>query len=760
MKKNYFLLMAAMACFAGKSSAQVIQPCGTDEVTKRYQLEYPKIAEFEKQLEEHTANYIKAQSNPYNYAKRTTATHADTDWYDIPLVVHVMHNHGAELLPDDKIYQLIAEMNKFYSLNSDTTAVIKPFKKYVGKAKIRFHLATRDPNGNPTTGITHRATYLTYGMDDQAKMDQWPPSSYVNIWFENVIGQKITNGVIVAYATPPSSAAANPYRDGIISNYSFINDATTTGGGGSIDHEMGHILNLKHTFGSTNDPHTNKSGSCNDDDGVDDTPPTEGNLGGCHLYDSVCATNYFKLYTNAIGGDSLANYPDTSNEQNIMNYADCKLMFTKGQITRMRAALNSDIGDRSNLWDSLNLVYTGALAPRIDMKPNPEFAAMPLSGITNQANYMDMVNYFVFPNVSVRFKNESWNDTITNIIWSFDHGAAVPTTPTGLNVAVVNSFSQTGWVNITMKVTGNNSGDTTATFNNVYVANPVATSGANYLQDFKESDLTEWPSFNYYNNGFKWAASNTVGYYDNTSMKYVGFDSRSYSFLAPPKGDFDDFFTCPFDLTGYADPNLYLNFFYTAAGRTSLSTGLNDELDIDYSTDGKTWTNIAKMTKRDLENRGSIATEYVPTSLSDWAPKGYLLPSGARTAYTVFRFRYKPGIGADGFYSSGNNFYMDKLSFGAWPAAINGVNMGASGIAIAPNPTQGDAYVIVKDASSVSAKVVVTDITGKTVYTTTQQLSGNEAHILIPHSALQTAGMYMVQTITGGQVNTQKLVVY
>src|ERR1019366_7402167 len=104
---------------------------------------------------------------------------------------------------------------------------------------------------------------------------------YVNIWFEYVIGQTVPGGILVAYATMPPSASSLPFWDGIISNYQFINDAGTSNTqGGSIDHEMGHILNLWHTFGKTNDVHTNKPGSCTTDDDVDDTPPTEGNLGG------------------------------------------------------------------------------------------------------------------------------------------------------------------------------------------------------------------------------------------------------------------------------------------------------------------------------------------------------------------------------------------------------------------------------------------------------------------------------------------------
>ena len=81
-------------------------------------------------------------------------------------------------------------------------------------------------------------------------------------------------------------------------------------------------------------------------------------------------------------------------------------------------------------------------------------------------------------------------------------------------------------------------------------------------------------------------------------------------------------------------------------------------------------------------------------------------------------------------------------------------------IAIIPNPTSNDAYVVVKDESNSNANVVVIDVTGKVVYSTSEVIAGGEAHILIPQSAITVKGLYMVQVSTGSQVQTKKLVVY
>ena len=50
-------------------------------------------------------------------------------------------------------------------------------------------------------------------------------------------------------------------------------------------HEVGHWLNLPHTWGSTNEP--NLVDNCNSDDGVEDTPNTIGST-WCNYNESTC----------------------------------------------------------------------------------------------------------------------------------------------------------------------------------------------------------------------------------------------------------------------------------------------------------------------------------------------------------------------------------------------------------------------------------------------------------------------------------------
>ncbi len=458
-----------------------------------------------------------------------------------------------------------------------------------------------------------------------------------------------------------------------------------------------------------------------------------------------------------------------------MDYTYCSKMFTKGQVERMHATLNSDVAGRNNLWDPSNLNRTGAIAPIPDLKPIPEFSAFPYAtvGVTDGTNYMDRVNYFTFPGNNVKFINETWNDTVSKIVWNFSNGAAnasvTSTNPVAGSTTVANSFTLPGWVSLAMTATGNHSGDTTVTWPHaVFVADDVATPGRGYFQEFSGADTAKWPMFNYYNNNLHWQFAR-VGYDDTNSVEYVGFDDRSTFLIGNPLGDFDDLFSVPFDLssTVFGSGPCSMNFYYSAASRSAMGLDINDQLEIAYSTNkSASWTVLNTMTKNTLENMGASAFSYVPFNQSDWALFSLNLPAAARTPYTVFRFRYKPSIkvGYDGTLktgsiSSGNNFYMDRLTFSPWPAGIDNIKMGNIDMVVLPNPTSGDAYVVIKDAAYASAQISVTDITGKVVYTTTEQLSGNEARVLIPHASLSVSGMYLVHVVTGNQSRTQKLIV-
>lgn len=756
------------------------QSCATDEVNNDYRRLYPVIQQYQQQLEKEyqsdmaakrLTNAVAAKKYPYTPSKDSNYAKVY-----IPIVVHIVHDYGTEYISDNEVYEWIKRMNVTYRRqNSDTADVIAPFKTYIGNANIEFVLAKKDPLGNTTTGITRRQHYLTTGGDDQAKFDLWAPDRYLNIWLIRRIGRGASAGVVAAYSTFPATAAGFSFYDGIIGGAGFINSNRT------YEHEIGHYLNLYHPWNNSNKA---VSEDCGDDE-VDDTPPTTGHFGGgkagapesggnCNsnvvLYDTKCANNYYKVYTGAGGVNDTADFPDTTNVQNIMDYADCPIMFTHMQVDRMRSALKSSVGNRNKLITPLNLEVTGVmtsagtLAPKVDMKPVADFSFEKVVGVSPERSY-----FLCAGDKQFNFKNQSWRDTISSVSWTFSNDATPATSTSSSTVGV--KFAKSGWATVKLTATSN-AGDSTVEKTEIYVADPTDKRNPNgYFQEFNNATENEkWPIFNYYKNEFKWETSN-VGYYDNSSIVYRGYDYRSgYSALIgaasayanPSKlsGDVDDFFTPAFDLTSMQTGNCNLNFMYAGMWRINDYALMQDSLEIAYSTDcGSTWTKLTSLTKADLV-RGSQSIAFAPLSMDDWSLKSINIPESARQSTVYFRFRYKPFANFNfGDQSVGNNYYVDRINISSFPLGVNTLVGGNNDIVVAPNPTTKDAYVVVRGGIGTNATVSVTDITGKVVFRTEQALSSNVSRVEIPANAIEAKGIYIVNIVAGAQTKTEKLVV-
>jgi hypothetical protein len=255
----------------------------------------------------------------------------------IPVVVHIVHNGGAENISDAQVQTGIAHLNQAFS-NSG------PFATANGvDVGIQFCLAQQDTSGMPTTGITRTISTLTNMIsesDDAAlkNLIRWDPSEYLNIWLVNSITSSSTGPGVAGYAYFPS-AHGGP-QDGIVNEAGIF--------GSSVDnskvhvHEAGHYLGLYHTFegGCTNDD------CLTDGDRVCDTPPdgsTQAVICGnttnsCNTDgDDTSVNNPFRAI--ALGGVG----PQNDLYQDYMDYGlqQCQDRYTVGQKERMRAALET-----------------------------------------------------------------------------------------------------------------------------------------------------------------------------------------------------------------------------------------------------------------------------------------------------------------------------------------------------------------------------------------------------------------------------------
>jgi Pregnancy-associated plasma protein-A len=241
---------------------------------------------------------------------------------EIPVVVHVLHRTDADDISDEQVASQIEVLNEDYAgANADLKSVPAAFTDAVGVPGLTFALATTDPSGAATNGITRRRTTVaSFAIDDKMKAaatggtDPWDTTRYLNIWVCNL------SGGVLGYAQFPGGPVAT---DGVVILTSAFGRKGSAAApfnlGRTTTHEVGHYLNLSHIWGEARVP------TCTDSDSVDDTPNQWG-------------PNFGKpVFPHA----SCDNVPDGDMFMNFMDYVDddTMVMFTAQQVARMHAAL-------------------------------------------------------------------------------------------------------------------------------------------------------------------------------------------------------------------------------------------------------------------------------------------------------------------------------------------------------------------------------------------------------------------------------------
>jgi len=295
------------------------EKCGTVVHTEYLMQKYPNYRIERDKVDFQTEKWIK--NNP-NYNQKTIIT--------IPVVVHVVWNTNAENISDAQIFSQIDVLNKDYRrTNTDAINTPSVWQSIAADTEIDFCLATIDPNGNPTSGITRTQTSQnSFSISNSyvkstssGGIDPWDQNYYLNIWVCDL------SGGLLGYATPPSGF--NNPEDGVVVNYSnFGTTGSVTGQynkGRTATHEVGHWLNLDHVWGDNN---------CGNDQ-VGDTPKQEEANYSCPSFPH----NANSCNTSNSNGDMFMNYMDYTNDA-------CMNLFTEGQKTRMISAINQY---RSNL---------------------------------------------------------------------------------------------------------------------------------------------------------------------------------------------------------------------------------------------------------------------------------------------------------------------------------------------------------------------------------------------------------------------------
>src|SRR3954454_7938423 len=284
--------------------------CGAMQVTERLYEQDPRLRERHQRIEEEARRSIERGEAQRVWRKVVT----------IQVVVHVVHKTDEENISDAQIKSQIDVINKDYrGTNGDRSKVPDVWKGLAADPNIQFALASKDPKGKPTNGITRvQTTRDSFGTGDSVKkksgggVDPWPTDRYLNLWVCN-LGQGL-----LGYAQFPGGPAAT---DGVVILYTAFGTrgavAAPFDKGRTATHEIGHFFNLRHIWGDRND--------CSGNDFVADTPPAQAANTGKPKFPHITCNN-------GPNGDMFMNYMDYTDD-------DAMFMFTVGQVARMNATL-------------------------------------------------------------------------------------------------------------------------------------------------------------------------------------------------------------------------------------------------------------------------------------------------------------------------------------------------------------------------------------------------------------------------------------
>ncbi|OIQ36007.1 MAG: hypothetical protein BM555_03535 [Crocinitomix sp. MedPE-SWsnd] len=632
--------------------------------------------------------------------------------YTVPVVVHVVHENGSENISDEQIYDAILRINEDFTMtNDDGSNTIPAFTSIIGNADVEFVLATRDPSGNCHKGITR--TYVAgageHDVGDngdvrtavQSAHGNWPQNKYMNIF----IVKKFTStggGITLGYTNTPG----NWYNQSGMGGSIYM-DNTAVGSIGTstssyrhvLSHEVGHWLNLSHTWGGSNSP--GEAANCGDDDGVTDTPNCEGSF-SCNTSSNTCGS--------------------LDNVQNVMDYAGCRTMFTQGQAARVQTALNSSTAGRNNLWTASNLAATGTDAP----------------GDICEAEFSSNYKY-ICAGQSVDFYDESFHNVQTRS-WIFTGGT--PATSSDENPVI--TYNTPGVYPVSLTVS-DGSNDVSSTENNFVIVLADPGKSLPYSEGFETisniPDDENWMIVDQAGSD-PWILTSTAGSQGSQkSAKLLNYNNSESSD--------DELISGTIDLSG-VDPSDDMIFTFDYAYRKRTSS--NDEwLKFYISKDcGETWVLRKNIHDDDLSSV-TASSSYTPAGDDDWYTVDI---TNISSSYYEADFRFKFVFESD----NGNNIYIDNINM--YPSSMSDVveKKEATTLNVYPNPVTDITNIQLSAVDGQDYNVSVLNGMGQQVASIYQGTLAKGLNNFEYNTSELAKGIYIVRIESEGNVQTVKLI--
>jgi PKD repeat protein len=626
--------------------------------------------------------------------------------YTVPVVVHIIHENGAENISDAQVYDAISVLNEdFNMLSPDLSTVVTAFQGIIGNADVEFKLATKDPTGQCHLGITRTfmsggGTHDTGDNSDVRSAVQnlhgtWPQNKYMNIFVVKSI-----NGSAAYTNTPGNWYNPNGSGGSIYTGHSYFGSLGTSSNSTkhTLSHEVGHWLNLSHIWGSNNS--AGDAGSCSTDDGVADTPNSIG--GTCNYTIVTCSS--------------------LDNVQNMMDYTgSCAFMFTQGQAARMQTALNSSTAQRNNLWQTSNLISTGTLT----------------AGTLCQVQFSSNVQTLC-AGQTVDFTDESYS-SVTSRTWTFDGGT--PATSTSAQPTV--TYSTPGTYSVTLQASdGTSTMSSTSTNYIVVLGDPgVAIPYSEGFEGITAIPNTDkWMVVND-NGNATWSWTNTAGSQGTTSSAKLGNYGNS-------DGTIDELVSGTIDLSSVAasDPMVFtFDFAYRR-----LSSADNEWLRFYISNDcGETWVLRKNFNGANLGTVNQTAA-YTPV-ITDWVSASI---TNINSAYYVSNFRFKFQFENDG----GNNIYIDNINLYPTSMTSIGDQDAFENVSVYPNPATESTMIQLNGEVGKDYTISVHSTLGQQLALVYQGQLTSGLNSFDYNTSDLAKGVYLIRIESEGRIQTIKLI--
>ena len=351
----------------------------------------------------------------------------------IPVVVHVIHDLGGENISDASIQGALDILNANINGQASNFLAKTPdiFASVRGVLNVEFRLAKIDPLGNPTSGIIRVRSELTNEPEprDAVKaLSYWNSYQYFNIWTLKKFQPQDDGNTLLGYAQFPNSGRMS--TDGVVLL------ASQMVSGGTLTHECGHWLGLRHVWGDA---------ECGDDN-VKDTPAAREPNFGINLSDFPYHVGFMSQGCVADSlnpaGEMFVNYMDYSSDAHVT-------MFTKGQNEVMNETLEgiydedagtSGIGFREYMWSAENIALSGVADGFITpiCNQNTDF-------VSSSGKYSMCLG----ENIVLRGnKTQFPSGTVSSMIWDYGDGN---TDNSNANL-VAHTYSSAGSYNLSLTI--------------------------------------------------------------------------------------------------------------------------------------------------------------------------------------------------------------------------------------------------------------------------------------------------------------------